>query len=156
MSVEHKTFVVERELAASPKHAFRFFSEPALKKRWTSCHPDWAVLEEAFDFRVGGVEAKRWRTDEGKEQTFLARYLDIVPARRIIYAFDMGFAGERLSASLATVEFVAEAAARTRMIFTEQIAWLGEAGSIQMRIAGTGEGLDRLADIIAMDIAGVH
>src|SRR5690349_18081276 len=104
MTIEHKTFVVERELAASPKHAFRFFSEPALKERWTSCHPDWTVLEEAFDFRVGGVEAKRWRTDKGDEQTFLARYLDIVPPQRIVYAFDMSFAGERLSASLATVE----------------------------------------------------
>lgn len=155
MSVEHKTFVVERELAASPKHAFRFFSEPALKERWTSCHPDWTVLEEEFDFCVGGVEAKRWRTEEGHEQTFLARYLDIVPARRIIYAFDMGFAGERLSASLATVEFLADGA-RTRMIFTEQIAWLGDVGSMQLRIAGTGEGFDRLADLIAMDIAGVH
>lgn len=152
---EHKTFVVERELAASPKHAFRFFSEPALKERWTSCHPDWTVLEEEFSFCVGGVEAKRWRTHEGHEQTFLARYLDIVPARRIIYAFDMGFAGERLSASLATVEFFAEAA-RTRMVFTEQIAWLGEAASLQQRIAGTGEGLARLADILAMDVAGVH
>lgn len=155
MIVEHKTFVVERELAASPKHAFRFFSESALKERWTSCHPDWTVLEEEFDFRVGGVEAKRWRTSEGQEQTFFARYLDIVPARRIIYAFDMGFAGKRLSASLATVELFA-VAARTRMVFTEQIAWLGDAGSLQLRVAGTGEGLDVLADTIAMDIAGVH
>lgn len=155
MIVEHKTFVVERELAASPKHAFRFFSESALKERWTSCHPDWTVLEEEFDFRVGGVEAKRWRTSEGQEQTFFARYLDIVPARRIIYAFDMGFAGKRLSASLATVELFA-VAARTRMVFTEQIAWLGDAGSLQSRVAGTGEGLDVLADTIAMDIADVH
>ena len=155
MSVEHKTFVVERELATSPKHAFRFFSEPALKERWTSCHPDWTVLEEEVDFRVGGGEAKRGRTGGGQEQTFLARYLDIVPARRIIYAFDMGFAGKRISASLATVEFSAEAA-RTRMVFTEQIAWLGDAGSLQLRIAGTGEGLDLLADIIAMNAAPVH
>ncbi|MCG7504215.1 SRPBCC family protein [Mesorhizobium retamae] len=155
MTIEHKTFVVERELAASPKHAFRFFSEPALKERWTSCHPDWTVLEEAFDFRVGGVEAKRWRTDKGDEQTFLARYLDIVPAQRIVYAFDMSFAGERLSASLATVELFAEAA-RTRMVFTEQIAWLGDASMLPLRIAGTGDGLDLLADIIAMEAAGVH
>lgn len=155
MTIEHKTFVVERELAASPKHAFRFFSEQALKERWTSCHPDWTVLEEAFDFRVGGIDAKRWRTDKGHEQTFLARYLDIVPAKRIIYAFDMSFADERLSASLATVEFFAEAA-QTRMVFTEQIAWLGDANALPLRIAGTGEGLDLLADIIAMEAIGVH
>lgn len=119
MAIEHKTFVVERMLAASPKHAFRFFSEPALKERWTGCHPDWTVLEERFDFQIGGVEAKRWRMTNGQEQTFLAHYLDIVPARRIIYAFDMTSAGERVSASLATVELMAEGAG-TRMVFTSR------------------------------------
>ena len=155
MAIEHKTFVVERMLAASPKHAFRFFSEPALKERWTGCHPDWTVLEERFDFQIGGVEAKRWRMTNGQEQTFLAHYLDIVPARRIIYAFDMTSAGERVSASLATVELMAEGAG-TRMVITEQMAYLGDAASMRQRIAGTGDGLDRLVDIIAMDVASVH
>lgn len=155
MSVEHTTFVVERALPASPKHAFRFFAESALKERWTGCHPDWTVLEDRFDFQVGGIEAKRWRTLDGQEQTFHARYLDIVPASRVIYAFDMGFAGERVSVSLATVQFIAEGAG-TRMVFTEQMAWLGDPGSMQRRIVGTGDGFDRLVDVLAMEAAGVH
>lgn len=150
--VQHTTFVVERELAASPKYAFRFFAEPALKARWNECHPDWTVLEDRFDFRIGGVEAKRWRTGEGEEQTLLAHYMDIVPARRIIYAFDMTRGGQRLSASLATVEFI-PAGAHTRMLFTEQMAYLGDARSMRARIDGTGGGLDRLAEVVAM---GVH
>jgi len=150
--VQHTTFVIERELAASPHHAFRFFSEPALKLRWNECHPDWSVLEDRVEFRVGGVEAKRWRTGEGDVLTFFAHYLDIVPAQRIIYAFDMTLRGERLSASLATVEFK-PSASLTRMLFTEQMAYLGDEKSMRARIDGTGSGFDRLVEVIA---GGVH
>jgi len=72
--VAHTSFVVERELSANPKHAFRFWSEAELKARWSGCHPDWTVLEDRFNFHVGGGEAKRWRTPEGSEQTFHAHY----------------------------------------------------------------------------------
>jgi uncharacterized protein YndB with AHSA1/START domain len=151
-TVCHTTFVIERELPASPKHAFRFFSEKALKERWNACHPSWTVLEDRFDFRVGGVEAKRWRTGEGHEQTFLAHYLDIVPPSRIIYAFDMTFRGQRVSASLATIELVPDGM-RTTMLFTEQLAFLAGREAMQMRIAGTGTGFDRLVEVVA---SGLH
>jgi uncharacterized protein YndB with AHSA1/START domain len=77
--VEHTVFVIERELPGSPRHAFRFWSDPELKERWAGCHADWTVLEEAFDFRPGGKETKRWRTPEGQELDFHAFYLDVVP-----------------------------------------------------------------------------
>lgn len=151
-SAQHTTFVIERELPASPRHVFRFFAEPTLKLRWNECHPDWEVLEERFDFRVGGVEAKRWRTGNGEEQTFLAHYLDIVPAARIIYAFGMTLRGERVSASLATIELM-PSASRTRMLFTEQMAFLGDDKSMRARIDGTGSGFDKLVEVVA---AGLH
>jgi uncharacterized protein YndB with AHSA1/START domain len=37
---------------------------------------------------------------DGHDQTFHAHYLDIIPEQRIIYAYKMSFAGERLSARL--------------------------------------------------------
>jgi uncharacterized protein YndB with AHSA1/START domain len=147
-SIQHSTFVIERELPARPKHAFRFWSEPELKKHWTSCHPDWIVLEDRFDFRIGGEEVKRWQTPQGHEQSYRARYLDIVAERRIIYAFAMTFKGESLSASLATVEFI-PTVATTRMIFTEQIAFLGDADAYGNRVSGTETGFDRLIEVIA-------
>jgi uncharacterized protein YndB with AHSA1/START domain len=153
-TVEHVTFAIERELPASPKHAFRFFAEAELKGRWNECHPDWTVLEELFDFREGGEERKRWLTGDRAEQTFRAHYLDIAPAKRIIYAYEMGFAGKRISASMVTVEFTAAGAA-TRMLFTEQAAYLG-AGMTAEREAGTEWGLDRLVEVIAGEKAGVH
>lgn len=153
-AIEHATFVIERELPGSPQDAFRFWSEPRLKQRWTGCHPDWTVLEEHFDFRADGTESKRWRTPDGAEQTYRAAYLDVVPGRRIIYAYEMGFGGQRISASLVTVEFVA-AGAGTLMRFTEQAALLDGSGAQGRRI-GTEAGLDRLAELARAGVAELH
>jgi uncharacterized protein YndB with AHSA1/START domain len=151
--VEHTTFVIERELPGSPRHAFRFWAEPELKERWTGCHPEWTVLEERFDFRPGGSEVKRWRTPEGDEQTFHAFYLDVAAGQRIIYAYEMSFKGERLSASLVTIE-LEPSGALTRMKFTEQAMFLGGGGTRRQRVMGTEEGLDRLTEVIAAEMSG--
>jgi len=149
--VAHHSFVIERELPGSPRHAFRFWSDPKLKDRWSGCHADWTILEDAFDFRAGGKEMKRWRTPEGEELTFHGHYLDIVPEQRIIYAYEMSFSGVRLSASLVTIE-LAQQGDRTRMKFTEQAAFLTGDGASEQRRLGTQEGIDRLAGAIAADM----
>ncbi len=150
--VQHSSFVIERDLPAGPAHAFRFFSEAALKERWTGCHPDWSVIEDSFDFRVGGGESKVWRTGEGVVQTMRAHYLDIVQGERIIYAYEMTFRERRVSASLVTVEF-APSGAKTRMTFTEQLAFLA-GGDADVRRQGTEWGFDRLAEAISADVLG--
>lgn len=153
--VEHTTFVIERELPGSPRHAFRFWSDPLLKERWSGCHTDWTVLEQKFDFRAGGSEVKRWRTPEGHELIFQAHYHDVVPGERIIYAYEMSFEGERLSVSLVTIELT-PSAARTQMKFTEQAVFFGGAGTREQRISGTAEGFDRLVSAITEETSDVH
>ena len=66
VSVNHRTFVIERDLPGSVAHAFRFWSDHALKRRWTACHPDWQVMEDHFDFKVGGSERMTWRRPDGR------------------------------------------------------------------------------------------
>lgn len=141
--IEHRSFVIERELPGTARHAFRFWSDPALKERWSNCHSDWTVLEEQFDFRTGGAEVKRWQLPDGNELAVRIHYLDIVAEQRIIYAYEMSFSGERLSASLVTIVLTQDGS-RTHMKFTEQAAFLTGEGAIDQRIAGTNEGLDRL------------
>ena len=109
-----------------------------------------SVIAEAFDFRVGGIEAKRWRIADAKEQTFTAHYLDIVAPNRIVYAFEMSFGGERVSVSLATVA-LRPADGQTQMTYTEQIAFFGDRRALDQRIAGTGGGFDRLMELIASE-----
>jgi len=147
VDIVHTSFVVQRVFSASPRHTFRFFCEPELKARWNGCHTDWRVLEETFDFRVGGGEVKRWRTLEGKEQTFHSHYLDIVPDARIVYAYEMSFGGTRLSASLVTLT-LEEMQRGARMTWTEQVAILsGGEKAAEQRAWGTEEGLDVMIDL---------
>ena len=149
-NIQHATFVIERRFWTTPARTFRFWSERDLKERWNACHPDWSVIDEAFDFRVGGTEAKRWRTADESEQTFTAHYLDIVAPDRIVYAFEMSLSGERVSVSLATVA-LRPADGQTLMTYTEQIAFFGSRNALDQRIAGTGSGFERLTELIALE-----
>jgi uncharacterized protein YndB with AHSA1/START domain len=153
--IDHSTFAIERELPGSPRHAFRFWSEPDLKLRWTDCHHDWTVLEEKFEFRPGGEEVRRWRMADGRELAFRARYFDIEPARRIIYAFEMSVGAAKQSVSMATVQLL-QTGADTRMVFTEQLVFFGDDEARRRRVAGTGEGFDRLVAIMEADRAAIH
>lgn len=150
--IEHTTFVIERDLPGSAQHAFRFWADSKLKERWSGCHADWTILEERFDFRPLGTEVKRWRTPEGDELTFHAFYLDIVAEERIIYAYEMSFKGERLSASLVTIELTPNSGG-THMKFTEQAVFLAGGGASEQRVLGTEEGFDRLVAVISEEIS---
>ena len=147
----HSTFIIERELPGRPAYAFRFWSEPDMKKRWAACHADWQTIDYAFDFRVGGSEVNRLRTPEGVIHGFRSYYLDIIAGSRIIYAYEMSADEARISASLTTVEFV-PSGDRTRMIFTEQVVFLDGRADAQTRQEGTEMGFSRLASELERDI----
>lgn len=149
VQVDHRTFVIERELPGSVGHAFRFWSDHQLKRRWNACHPDWTVLEDSFDFRVDGGERMIWRMPDGTEQAMLATLLEIHPRQRIVYAYTMRSNGISISSSLVTVEFTGMGAV-TRMTFTEQ-AVFGNKSDGDIREAGTGIGFDRLREIMAAE-----
>jgi len=144
VSVNHRTFVIKRDLPGSVGHAFRFWSDHALKRRWTACHADWQVMEDQFDFETGGSERVTWRMPDGTEQAMRAYYLEIYPRERIIYAYTMLTAGRSISSSLVTVEFTGRGGA-TLMTFTEQ-AVFGDPGDGDIRENGTGIGFDRLVE----------
>jgi uncharacterized protein YndB with AHSA1/START domain len=149
--VNHTTFTIERDLPGNTADAFRFWTEHARKRQWTSCHPDWAVCEDTFDVRIGGREVVRWRTPEGVEHGFSAYYLDLVPAKRIIYAYAMNTGSVQTSAALATVEFIGMRG-HTKMTSTEQAAFL-DAAEAKGRSRGTEMGFERLGLAIESSLA---
>jgi len=140
-SVEHAAFVVERVYDASPDRVFAAWSDPRAKARWHG------VSEEEFelDFRVGGWERHRGMLPDGREYTFQALYQDIVPGRRIVYTYDMLLDGTRISVSVATAEFRPERAG-TRLVFTEQGAFLDGHELPARRERGMGSLLDSLGE----------
>lgn len=64
-------------------------------------------------------------------------FLDIVPERRIVVAYTMTFDGRRTSVSLATIE-LGESEGGTRLVYTEQGAFLDGLDQAKMRESGCG------------------
>lgn len=143
-SVHHATFVVERTYPAAPARVFRAFADATVKARWFGGADDWSGPETRFDFQVGGHERHQGRLHgEPELHTFDGRYLDIVPDQRIVFAYDMSLDDIRISVSLATVELMPEGTG-TRLLFTEQGAFLDGYDTAAAREHGTRELFDAL------------
>jgi uncharacterized protein YndB with AHSA1/START domain len=152
--IVHNTFRIERTYDASPERVFAAFSDPERKAKWFSGPEPWVIYKREFDFRVGGREVV---TGGPKGEaapsspadcaisgsTFDARYFDIIPNQRIVYAYDMYVGGRKLSVSLATIELTAQGKS-TRLVMTEQGAFLDGAEDGSEREAGTQWLLDKL------------
>lgn len=149
-TIAHGTFTVERRYDASPARVFRAYADPAAFRRWFVEGEGFTIHEWARDFRVGGRAYGRFRFgEEGNDIWFnQTEHLDIVPDQRIVVSYVMGREGPdgpiRNSASLATTELVADGGG-TRLIYTEQGAFLESAGDIALREEGCTEMLEKLA-----------
>lgn len=107
-----------------------------------------------FDFRAGGRERFGVKM-AGTTYRYDARYYDIVPDQRIIYAYEMYAGDARISVSVATIEF-AKNGDGTALTWTEQGTYLDgidgpEASAL--RKGGTTEMLDGLTRYLATQTA---
>ncbi|MEA2665876.1 MAG: hypothetical protein QOI11_2820 [Candidatus Eremiobacteraeota bacterium] len=146
-STEHATFVIERTYDAAPARVFAAWADPAAKRRWFGDPDGPANGAHELDFRVGGREFNRGGPPGGPVYTYEARYHDIVPNERIAYAYTMDLDEQRISVSVTTVEF-APAGAGTRLVFTEQGAFLDGKDKPAFREQGTNELLDALGAVL--------
>jgi uncharacterized protein YndB with AHSA1/START domain len=138
-SVEHATIVIERRYPASRERTFAAWADVEAKARWLGASE--GALE--LDFRVGGRERHRGTLPDGRVYTYQAVYQDIVRPRRILYTYEMLLDDSRISISLATAEFTPEHDG-TRLLFTEQGAFLDRREMPARRDKGMGSLLDAL------------
>ena len=142
-SVTHGTFTIERRFDASPRRVFQAFADPQAKARWFGGPPEWGPNEKTMDFRVGGRETNRATPPGSKVHSFEALYYDIVPDERIVYAYEMHIGEERISVSLATIQFAPDGAG-THLKLTEQGAFLDAFDNPKVREDGTKGLMDAL------------
>ena len=149
-TIKHAIFTIERTFKATPERVFAAWANPQAKAAWFSGNAAESVEEiREFNFREGGSDRLRTRWNSGMISDFRNTYWEIIPTKRIVYAYEM-FMNDRvrMSVSLATIEF-APAGAGTSMTLTEQGAFLepfapdgDDAGS---REHGTNWLVDKLA-----------
>jgi uncharacterized protein YndB with AHSA1/START domain len=151
-SVTHSTFVIERTYAVPPARVFAAFADPMTKARWFARTDEWGPDQHTLDFRVGGRETSRGGPPGGPVHSFDGRYHEIVPDRRIIFAYDLSLDETLISVSLATVEFQPEGSG-TRLIFTEQGAFLESYDDPAERERGFGALLDALGAVLERESA---
>jgi uncharacterized protein YndB with AHSA1/START domain len=150
-SVVHATFAIERTYDASPTHVFGAWADPAAKASWFG-PKNLSHEHRELDFRVGGRERFAVDTPDGATYLFDSRYADIVPEQRIVHAYDMYRDETRISVSLATIEFKPNGTG-TKLIFTEQGAFLDGHDTPAEREHGTGELLAGLGEWLVREHA---
>ncbi len=143
-TAQHATFVAERHIDAPPPRVFHAFADREAKARWFEGPAEWEKGRSEFDFRVGGRERISGGPPGGQIHAFDCRYVDIVPNRRIVYAYDMHLDDARISVSLTTVELQPDGAG-TKLTFTEQGVFLDGYDDAGSREQGTRWLLDKLA-----------
>ncbi len=147
-SEAHTSFRIDRKLQAAPARVFSAWSRADAKQAWFSCHDDWHNSGYLLDFRIGGSEYSEVHDGDGLAHVFRAHFLDIVPDRRIVYAYDLLLGERRISVSLVTVAFQPDAGG-TLMSFTEQVVFLDGYTDHGERREGTEVGLDKLGTWLA-------
>ncbi|WP_332680983.1 SRPBCC family protein [Bosea sp. (in: a-proteobacteria)] len=151
-SVVHSSFVIERLYDASPARVFAAFADPVAKRHWSACHDEGGLGEHELDFREGGRETMRGAPAPGGVYAMNATYQEILPEARIVYSYELLRDDVRLSVSLATIEFHGGGAG-TRLVFTEQAAFLDGHDRPEAREQGSRIGFDRLAGYLAQQQA---
>jgi len=142
-SAVHDMFVIHRSLRHRPERVFAAWASSAAKSQWFVGSPGWQAQERKLDFHVGGHERLVGRFPDGRVTAFDARYLEIQPGERIIYAYEMQLNDVRISISLATIEFKPQAQG-TELVITEQGTFLDGYSDAGRREQGTRVLVDQL------------
>jgi uncharacterized protein YndB with AHSA1/START domain len=134
------TFVIERHYRQPVERVFAAFSDPALKRRWFAEGESHEIVEFTSEFQVGGSENVVYRFNEstpfnGVLLSNHGSYQDIVPGARIVTTSRMSFGDKCISASLVTIELVAEEGG-TKLRCTNQSVFFEGADGPELRHQG--------------------
>lgn len=140
-SIAHGSFTIERFYQHPVSKVFSAWSNPEFKRQWFGS-PDPAKPASVFEFKEGGRE---YNAEKMGDTDFIydVSYRDIVPDNRIVYTYEMHMNGQRISVSVATIEFTPRDGG-TRMVLREDGAFLDGLDTSAQREAGTNYLMDQV------------
>jgi uncharacterized protein YndB with AHSA1/START domain len=127
--IRHETFVISHYLPALPHKAFQAFADTALWRRWFKLPGSGASYDHDFRVGHGDTATSVFTSSEMPPESlrYQSRYIDIVPARRIVYTYESVVNDVLRWASLATIEFDAVRDG-TEIRWTEQVVFVKLSG----------------------------
>ncbi len=144
-NTHHGTVAVERSIGAPIARVYAAFADPAEREKWGAPSDTAVFLYEETDFRVGGRDVARCGTMNDPRFRVEARYVDIVPERRVVWTETITEMGQRiLAANLTTLEFITDGQ-RTSVRVTVQVTSFVGPGMINNTKAGHTGSLEGMA-----------
>ena len=147
ISAVHGSFTLERIYDVPPAVVFHALTDQEAKAQWFEGGEGYTAIAREMDVRPGGREHLQGRWTSGTVSTFDAVYFDIVPNRRLVYAYEMRINDRKISVSLTSLELQPEGDG-TMLTITEQGAFLDGYEDAGSRMHGTGLLLDRLGEAL--------
>ena len=128
--MRHDAFTLTRTLPVAPSAVWAAFADDETRRRWMRMPGSGARFEH--DFRVGGGERASASFTTLEQPTELleneSHYLELLPDRRLVFAYRAAVDGVARWASLVTVELEPttgdDGTEATELAWTEQVALL--------------------------------
>jgi uncharacterized protein YndB with AHSA1/START domain len=146
-SVVHDSFAIERTYPFPPDRVFAAWASLETKSQWFGDDEVEKIGEHSLEFQPGGREHLSGVAG-GMQFDFDAIYHDIVPDSRIVWSYEMHLNGARISVSVGTVE-LSGVPGGTKLVMTEQGAFLDGLDTNEARRGGTEELLNNLGKYLA-------
>jgi uncharacterized protein YndB with AHSA1/START domain len=143
-SILHTTLVFDRTISAPAEAVFAAFSDPVKRAQWGTPSDTAVVIYDEADFREGGKDHFRCGSKSNPNIHGVTSYLDIVLNRRIVSSETITVDGNRLCASLTTLELTPDGNETELKNTTQLVSFIGQE-MVNGYTAGTNASLDNLA-----------
>jgi uncharacterized protein YndB with AHSA1/START domain len=150
--VTHATLVFEREVPATVEKVFAAFANANIRSEWGAPSDTGIIIYDQEDFREGGEDRFRCGSKSNPNIHGTTRYLEIIPDRRIVSSETISMNGNRICASLVTLELV-QLGSKTKLRSTSQVASFIGQDMIKGTETGNNGSLDSLVDYFSREQA---
>ena len=142
----HATLIFERMVPATCSQVFTAYADIEERQKWGAPSDNTALIYDQTNFREGGEDAFRCGSKANPNIHGATRYLDIVVDRRIVSTEMISVDGQRLYASLQTLELAPDDDCTKLKSTIQLVSFVGQ-DMVKGHESGTNASLDNLVKL---------